>query len=77
MEQFAYPLNGPPTGRRGDVAMVLRARAHDGCVGRDREIPVTMVHERELPPEDDPGMAERAGEQVLLEDAAHHDVLWH
>lgn len=77
VEQFAYPLNGPPQGRRGDMPMALlqRVRLTD-LSGQERAVAVTMVHERELPAEDDPGFVEeQAGEQVFIEDAAHHDVL--
>lgn len=77
VEQFAYPLNGPPQTRRGDLPMVLlqRVRMTD-LSGQDRALPVTMVHERELSAADDPGFVEeRSGEQVFIEDAAHHDVL--
>lgn len=77
VEQFAYPLNGPPQGRRGDVPMVLMQRVRmTDLSGKARAVPVTIVHERDLPAEDDPGFyEERAGEQVLLEDAAQHDAL--
>jgi len=77
VEQFAYPLNGPPQTRRGDVPMVLMQRVRmTDLSGEDRALAVTMVHERQLPAEDDPGLIqEQVGEQIFLEDAAHHDVL--
>lgn len=77
IEQFAYPMNGPPPGREGDVPMTLlqRVRLTD-LSGQARTLPVTMVHERSLPPEDDPGITEeKVGPQTILEDTAHHDVL--
>lgn len=77
VEQFAYPLNGPPRERRGDIPMVLMQRVSmTDLSGKDRALPITLVHERLLPSEDDPGLIqEQVGEQVFLEDAAHHDVL--
>jgi hypothetical protein len=77
VEQFAYPLNGPPQTRRGDIPMVLMQRVRmTDLSGQNRAVPVTMVHERELPAEDDPGFVEeRAGDQTFIEDAAHHNVL--
>jgi hypothetical protein len=77
VEQFAYPLNGPPEQRRGDLPMVLlqRVRMTD-LSGEARVVPVTMVHERNLPAQDDPGItAEQQGGQLLLEENAHHSVL--
>jgi hypothetical protein len=43
VEQFAYPLNGAPGERRGDIPMVLlqKVRATD-LSGKARVIPVTM-----------------------------------
>ncbi len=77
VEQFAYPLNGPPEQRRGDMPMVLLQRVRMTDIsGEARVIPVTMVHERNLPAQDDPGItAEQQGEQLLLEENAHHSVL--
>ena len=77
VEQFAYPLNGPPQERRGNIPMVLMQRVRmTDLSGKDRALAVTMVHERQLPAENDPGLVEeRIGDQVFLEDAAHRDVL--
>ncbi len=49
VEQFAYPLNGPPRERRGDISMVLleRLRVTD-LTGRDRIIPIAFTERREL-----------------------------
>ena len=77
VEQFAYPLNGPPRARQGDVDMVLlqRVRMTD-LSGQAHVVPVTMVHERDLPSQDDPGItAEHLDGHLLLEDEAHHNVL--
>jgi hypothetical protein len=77
VEQFAYPLNGPPRQRQGDVNMVLlqRVRMTD-LSGQARVVPVTMVHERSLPSQDDPGITdEHLGGQLLIEEQAHRNVL--
>jgi hypothetical protein len=77
VEQFAYPLNGAPHERGGDLTMVLMQRVRMTDVsGQSRVIPVTMVHERSLPAEDDPGIiAERQNGKWMLEERAHRNVL--
>lgn len=54
VEQFAYPLNGPPAEREGELNMVLlqRVRLTD-ISGVPRTVPVTFAHERVLPGSDD------------------------
>jgi hypothetical protein len=77
VEQFAYPLDGPPRQRQGDVNMVLlqRVRMTD-LSGQARVIPVTMVHERNLPSQNDPGITdEHVGGQLLIEEQAHRNIL--
>ena len=77
VEQFAYPLNGSPPDRQGDVKMVLLQRVRmTELSGQARVLPVTMVHERNLPSEDDPGITdEPLGGQLLIEEEAHHKIL--
>src|SRR5262249_23668274 len=77
IEQFAYPLNGPPDQRRGDLSMILLQRVRlTNLSGEARVVPVTMVHQRNLPTQDDPGVtAEQQNGQVLVEESAHHSVL--
>ena len=49
VEQFAYPLHGPPTERRGDMAMVLLQRLTlTELNGTPRTLPVSMTHRRQL-----------------------------
>lgn len=49
VEQFAYPLHGPPSERRGDIPMVLLQRVTATNLGSSpRRISVTMNHERAL-----------------------------
>jgi hypothetical protein len=78
VEQFAYPLSGPPQERKGDIPMVLMQKLRITNL-RDvpRTIPVAMTHVRQLPNE--------SGEPVsavpvsnggaLLRENAHHRVL--
>ena len=77
VEQFAYPLHGPAPDRRGDVDMVLMQRVRlTDLSGKARTVPVTMVHERALPSQDDSGItAERLNGWLLLEAAADHGTL--
>lgn len=68
IEQFAYPLNGPPRERAGDLKMVLLARMKlTDLEGRARTVPVTMTHERKFAREDDKDvLAERQGDRLLF-----------
>ncbi|MEK7403513.1 MAG: hypothetical protein AAB225_00250 [Acidobacteriota bacterium] len=52
VEQFAYPLNGPPAERRGDIPMVLlqRVKAIE-LAGTARRISIAMAHRRQFPKE--------------------------
>jgi hypothetical protein len=78
VEQFAYPLNGPPGERRGDIPMVLlqKVRATE-LAGKSRTIPVTMSHRRQFPAfVHTDVMLERHGRAQLLSDSAFHKVLF-
>ncbi len=77
VEQFAYPLDGPPHERGGDLDMLLLQRVRlTELSGQARIVPVTMVQERSLPAEDDPGITdERQNNKFLLEDRAHRSIL--
>jgi len=74
VEQFAYPLNGPPGERRGDIPMVLmqKVRATD-LSGQARVISVTMSHRRQFPSfvHTDVGLEQRGNAQLLVESAFH------
>jgi hypothetical protein len=49
VEQFAYPLYGPPSERSGNIPMALLQRVKmTELTGRSRTIPVSLVHERAL-----------------------------
>jgi len=50
VEQFAYPLDGPPPERRGDIAMVLFSKVKvTDLVGKARTVGLTLRHRREHP----------------------------
>jgi hypothetical protein len=77
VEQFAYPLDGPPKERRGDIAMVLleRLRVTD-LTGHARTVPVTFAHRRLLPEFLTGGIgAERTGDTIVFRDNARHRAL--
>jgi hypothetical protein len=50
LEQFAYPLDGPPPERRGDIPMVLMQQVTVRELrGAARRVPVSMAHRRLMP----------------------------
>jgi hypothetical protein len=50
VEQFAYPLEGPPKARQGDISMVLLQRVRVTNLGENkRTLPISMTHQRLLP----------------------------
>ncbi len=78
VEQFAYPLNGPPGERRGDIPMVLlqKVRVTD-LTGKSRTVPVTMSHRRQFPAFVHTDVTlERHGRSQLLSESAFHKVLF-
>ncbi len=75
VEQFAYPLDGPPTERRGDIPMVLMQSVNlTELSGRRRSTLVTMHHARKLPPDSEVVMAREAG-TGLIEDTRRNTIL--
>ena len=49
VEQFAYPLDGPPHHRSGEMPMVLLQRVRISELdGKARSLPIRMTHQREL-----------------------------
>lgn len=77
VEQFAYPLDGPPRERRGDIDMVLlqRLRITD-LSGQERTVPVAFTHGRQIPSYGTTAIAaERDGDTVTLRENAHRRVL--
>ncbi|MGH9309062.1 MAG: hypothetical protein ACRD1U_06800, partial [Vicinamibacterales bacterium] len=77
VEQFAYPLNGPPAERRGDIPMVLLQQVTVSELrGSPREIPIAMAHERQLAPYADKTIVTvREGRSVLVRTPATGAVL--
>lgn len=50
LEQFAYPLDGPPSERRGDIPMVLMQQVTVRELrGAARRVPVSLTHRRLMP----------------------------
>jgi hypothetical protein len=77
VEQFAYPLNGPPPQRNGDIAMVLmqKIRVSD-LKGEKRVVPLTLNHQRALPNTwNEEVHLEQSKGEFLLEDSGRHEVL--
>jgi hypothetical protein len=77
VEQFAYPLNGPPLERRGDISMVLLQQVTiTELQGKARSIPVSMAHRRLLPSYIDSTVdADRQGDAVLFRERGRRQVL--
>lgn len=49
VEQFAYPLEGPPRERRGEIRMVLMQRLRVSSLdGKARRVPITLSHRRAM-----------------------------
>ncbi len=77
VEQFAYPLDGLPKDRRGDIAMVLMQQVRvTNLENRARRVPMTFSHQRLLPSYiHSPIYTEPMGGAVLFRERAHGRVL--
>lgn len=77
VEQFAYPLNGPPAGRRGDMPMVLLQQVTVRELrGTARTVPVSMTHRRQMPAYIDGAIeTSRQGAAVLFRERGRRGVL--
>lgn len=74
VEQFAYPLNGPPAEREGGLNMVLLQRVRLTDVsGASRTVPVTMTHERVLSNDSSISMEKRNG-RLIFESGPKNDA---
>jgi hypothetical protein len=52
VEQYAYPLGGPPSERRGDIPMVLLQKLTvSNLQGQDKTVTVEIHHRREFEPD--------------------------
>ncbi len=78
VEQFAYPLHGPPRGRRGDVPMVLLQKlAVTRTKAGSRPVRLRMHHRREFPSAGDFEIVwRREGDVLLFEESATSRVLF-
>lgn len=77
LEQFSYPLNGPPATREGEIPMLLLQRvAVTNLSAEARRLDVVMVHQRQFPRDETIGIAgEAQGDRLWLLDEAHDNVL--
>ncbi len=76
VEQFAFPLDGPPTERRGDIKMVLLQKVRlTELAGTARVVPVRLLLERDLPAEQSRVSARSQPASVTLEDGAQQTLL--
>lgn len=77
VEQFAYPLNGPPAERRGDIPMVLMQKVKlTDLQGKAHKVPVTMNHRRLFPSFLNTSFtAETNGKSIFFRDSAYHRTI--
>ena len=78
VEQFAYPLRGPPAERQGDMPMVLLARLKVADLEKKaRTVSFAMAHRREHPADRKPAVAVRqdGATRVLYEAGTDHTLL--
>jgi hypothetical protein len=78
VEQFAYPLEGPPQERRGDIPMVLLQKLTvTNLEDAAKQISVTINQERELPEPAQLKVAADSGQDAFsFENSLTHDVLF-
>jgi hypothetical protein len=78
VEQFAYPLNGPPQERRGDIPMVLLEKLTVTNLNREAGSgSVTIHHRREYGASDTSEVAWRQeGQAVLFEESGSRRTLF-
>jgi hypothetical protein len=76
IEQFAYPLDGPPQERRGDIAMVLLQKVKaTNLEGRQRKVTLQMGHRRDFPDAQVNFSAATEGGAFLIEETGSHHIL--
>jgi hypothetical protein len=78
VEQFAYPLNGPPNERRGDIPMVLLQKVKVmNLKDSARKISVLVSHQRQLPLLAEPKIVPLAESSAFCyEDSASGNILF-
>ncbi|MCL4783789.1 MAG: hypothetical protein KJZ70_12205 [Bryobacterales bacterium] len=90
VEQFAYPIDGPPRERSGDMRMALMQRLRlTSLDGKAKTVPVTMSHRRALPERLTSAYdVKRTGSRILVKnlsfgqtllevDGANADPVWY
>ena len=77
VEQFAYPLNGPPGERRGDIPMVMLQKVKvTDLQGVARRLPVSLSERRLFPSGlNTEFIAETDGHSTLFRDSAYRQVV--
>ena len=77
VEQFAYPLNGPPAERRGDIAMLLLESVRiANLTQQPRTVTLQMTHRRELGVRGKPALTiQKQPGSVWIEENVAHRVL--
>jgi hypothetical protein len=77
-EQFAYPLNGPPNERRGDIQMVLLQKVKVTNLKESaRKLSLLVSHQRQLEVSAEPEIVSLAGpDAFLFEDGASGNILF-
>jgi hypothetical protein len=76
IEQFAFPLHGPPAERRGDMSMVLLQKVRlTEMDGRPQTVSLGLVHQRELPATGASLLVCTNGKVLLWEETGAH-CLW-
>jgi hypothetical protein len=78
VEQFAYPLDGPPQERHGDIAMALLQKLTVTNLEESaKQVSIQINHQRDLPESAQLRIAAENGcDAFLLEDSATHAVLF-
>ena len=76
VEQFAYPLYGPPAERRGDLAMVLLQKVRlTELQGRAGAVPVGVTHLRELGATEGAVLVRTNGQALVWEESGGGGLL--
>lgn len=78
VEQFAYPLIGPPQERRGDISMVLLQKVKiSNRSESDKTAPVKIYHRRQFPSHVIPNLIlNHLGNQILFENGSSERILF-
>ena len=75
MEQFAYPLHGPPSERRGDISLVLLQKIIiENTSDAPQVVPLRLTHWRERPA-DAKLAGVREGDRLIIQDATSGQAL--